>query len=193
MDRTKDRRNPLTCAAVLVALTALVALNPGCAWFNQMAAKSAGWTKFVSTDGGFSVQVPTEPNAQTRTVPTDVGHLAMKIYVSEDPAGASAYAVVYTDYPRALMAKATPQQILDGSADEAKANPNQEVKEFRESWMGNVPGRSMEIHDKRGFVTHSRVYLAGSRLYSVAATVPADRPNSGHVDMFLDSFQILDR
>jgi hypothetical protein len=152
----------------------------------------AGWKEHVSKEGGFAVALPPGTlHSETQSVKVPgVGDLVIQIMGVERAGDKASFAVLYNDYPQAVM-NGGPDAILNGAKTEMMALlPNAKVSsESKISLEGNtcreftvaVPGRGDG---------HARIFLVKNRMYRllIGGPKPVDAKD---VKAFFDSFRLL--
>src|SRR6266487_1741324 len=147
-------------------------------------ASSDGWTTFTSEADGFSVDMPVNPQASTRTADSPLGELTFYFFQLTD--GNAQYAVAYTDYPvpaEELNAEQVLSDAIQGGVQGAEVQNMQTVEV-----QGNT-GIEGEINAQG--VTHIwyRAILVENRLYQLIVSSPeADKDQfTNEARRFIDS------
>lgn len=146
-----------------------------------------GWREFSLPAGRFSVLMPGTPKTTRRTIRTEIGDVAATRYTTTDAANVT-YDVLLNDYPKAGIARANTQKLLDSVRDGLVYQTQGRLVSEKPITLANFPGRDQEIAGANG--THYRVRLvwAGTRLYQIMAVTPGTpRPDA---NLFFDSFRI---
>jgi tRNA A-37 threonylcarbamoyl transferase component Bud32 len=153
----------------------------------------AGFARFVSSEGRFSVVMPANPTRGTQQVNTLAGPVTVIAYQGLQASRRASYNVAYNDYPPGALIGVDPQSFLHSvltSQEQSVAayNIGDEV-DFNNH---GVPGRQTSyLFDKNGvtYVNLSQVYLDGDRLYQVILTyVSGNSPADSEVKAFFGSF-----
>ena len=155
---------------------------------NRPGATERDWVSFPSSNGGFSVLMPTHPNEEERILQAKTGQLKMTGYsVSERTStGTFAYSVTFSDYP---IHPEDGAEFLN-LAGAQMANAIGKVRGQRTITLQNFPGREFEIEQEGGKnLVAVRVYFRGSRLYQTLAFVPVSVGFSSNTWRFQDSFR----
>jgi hypothetical protein len=148
----------------------------------------AGWRKFESKRGTFSVMFPDVPIETTKKLRTEIGNVASTRFTVV--AGTSVtYDVMYNDYPKAGIAKVNPQLLLDAARDGLLNQTKGRLVSDKHIVLGAVPGRDQEILGADGTRYWARLVLAGNRMYQLMAI--ARPPATADTQTFFDSFQLL--
>lgn len=146
-----------------------------------------GWREFALPAGRFSVLMPGTPKTTRRTIRTEIGDVAATRYTTTDAANVT-YDVLLNDYPKAGIARASTQKLLDSVRDGLVYQTKGRLVSDKPITLANFPGRDQEIVGANG--THYRIRLvwAGARLYQIMAVTPGEpRPDAS---IFFDSFKI---
>ena len=146
-----------------------------------------GWKEFQIPAGRFKVLMPGVPKTSRRTIRTDIGNVASTRYTVTDAANVT-YDVLFNDYPKAGVAKANPQKLLDSARDGLMYQTKGRMTSDRRITLANFPGRDLEILGSDGTHFRARLVWAETRLYQVMAVTPGQpRPDA---NVFFDSFHI---
>lgn len=165
-------------------LVLFLVLLPGCQKFS--------WREFTSAEGGFSVLMPGEAQAKTRTADTQAGPITTHLFLyAGDQA---AYMVGYTDYPEAVKQKLEIQKAYDDARDADLASSGSTlISETPIMLMNTYPGREEQTLLKQGDGKHairSRMFLVNGRLYQTLVVAPRDELFSPDAVKFMDSFKL---
>lgn len=157
-----------------------------------LLGQAAGWSTFTATDGKVSVAAPcvltidtTPPPEQKPGDPKTTTYL----YSCSTAAKDEFYFIAWVDYEAGFK--------LD-VAGELKANRDNTLKAIAGATLltstnSNYQGRpSLDFtgNIQGKFLVSSRVLIAGSRPYQVAAMTPIDKDRSESIRRFLDSLSI---
>jgi hypothetical protein len=146
---------------------------------------SAAMIQFVNKEGEFSVKLPSEPKASTQEVDTAVGKVTMHMFTVETNSGATAFMVIYSDYPSAL----DPATAVDGAITGEVGSFKGKIVADKKVTLNGWPGRTVTI-EGADVNCLSSAYMAGNRLYQVMfATSKGEAIPSDGTD-FIASFQI---
>jgi hypothetical protein len=110
----------------------------------------------------------------------------MHTYMKED--AGMAYGAIYSDYPE-YMKDADPEAMLDGGRDGAVAKLKGTLVAESPVTLGDYPGRDMTVSAGQ-LSFRSRMYIVGTRSYSVIITGPTNRIDDPVVEEVLDSFRL---
>ena len=186
--------------ALVIALLALFALisrptteqiqGTGVAQVTASAKQAtAGWQGYKSTQGIYSVLMPSTPTETKRTANTPVGPLDMYIsYWSDDT---TAYVVMFSDYTKSVIKNEKPDQMQDNMRDAAVSSVQGKLLNEYIISLGVYPGREFRIETPDGAHTAiMRGYLVGNRAYSIGVTTTKEKSYNKSVTEFLDSFKL---
>jgi hypothetical protein len=155
-----------------------------------VAGDTSVWQAFVSSEGGFSVMMPTEPTPMTQKVPSKIGDLTQHMFQAKSPSGA-VYAVGYVDYPKEVTEGADPQELLENAFLDGTENEPSLIAE--NITVQGHPGILVERNQgEQARVWHKGV-LVKSRLYQIIAVAPLADKDAAEPDVrrFQDSFQVM--
>ncbi len=145
--------------------------------------QSDAWAEFAPEGEEFSVLMPGKPKAETETREGVTGTL----YVQQHKQTNSAYIAGYFDYPQGseyrLLEQATASYLV-GEHDQLDVQAIE---------LDGYPGRQVTHKIFGGPTIQARIYLVGSRLYTVTATTAAGEIQPEEVAEFLDSFDLTDK
>jgi hypothetical protein len=149
------------------------------------------WTEYTSLEGGFLVSFPGAPTELARTLSTEgAGDIEAHICIVKHEH--SAYGIMYADYPESYIEQLETEHLFDIGLEGAVAGSNATLLSESTISLDGHPGREVKAKlSEGGLVVRTRMYLVGNRLYQVIATVPEDQVLSSNVDVFLNSFALL--
>ncbi|MDD5291787.1 MAG: hypothetical protein PHY46_01200 [Candidatus Omnitrophica bacterium] len=167
-----------------LVLWAVVILISGC---NIM-----GWKQYASVEGGFSVQLPGEPEGQKIILDTQVGRTYLNMYTLNRKDDNFIYAVGYVDYPDELFNLKSVDQILNDGRDGAARNVQGVLTKESNISIEGYPGREFTIEVGNGeAVVKGKLFLVGQRVYQLMVTTDKKWSDSYNIKRFLDSFQLI--
>jgi hypothetical protein len=147
-------------------------------------------SSFTSAEGGFRVQLsPTKP------IPPDARNgnqqqgqqVQFKWFILNQ----AQYEISYWDLENDLETSGNTQPVFDRLRDSAIARATAQLEVDKELSLSGHPGRELRFRDDGG-LTIQRFYVAGKRLYLVAAFVPRKLDCAlEHVVQTLDSFELI--
>jgi len=153
-------------------------------------AKST-WKKFSSSEGKFSVLMPSEPTTEARKADSALGKLTIHLFNAESALGI--FFVSYTDYPDGPDYAAQRENVLDGVqkgiAESLGVAPFAEA----EIEMGGSPGREIKFRVKSGNLNSVIIYritLVDNRLYQIASGTLSGNSNAAEIEKFFSSFAL---
>jgi hypothetical protein len=181
MAGTHETQGGVGRLAALLLVLALCLLS-GC--------RSSEWKELRSHEGGFRVELPGEPALAKQKASTTSGTIELVTYTLHRANG-TAYIVAYNDYPDDLVAKSTPDAILDRVVGGAFGERGK-LRSSGPIELDSHKGRLVEGNVQGGLDYRSRFYLVRSRLYQVsvvseAAAKPEDEKR------FFESFALLQK
>ncbi len=146
---------------------------------------------FVSKEGGFRIGFPFPPEEKAQQVPSPIGPIATHFF--QVAKGDVDYVVSYSDYP-SQIAQSDPDQVLDGAANGALGGfQGSKLLKKQDRKIGQVPGKEFEFSytDRGGAdgLGRTRLYLSGTRMYSVSIAGPKAAVASSS-DGFFRSFAL---
>jgi hypothetical protein len=158
--------------------------------------KVAGWTKYESVEGRYSVRMPGTPKERTRQAETADGKLDMHIAVLVTGKNA-AYLVMHSESP-VLIFESQIENLYDGGRDGAVATSGggKLVSDKNIKFL-DVPAREILIEvpaDKfpGGRLIAVRYILRGTRFYQVMIVCPKTDFKQDEVAAYFDSLQVTD-
>ena len=159
-------------------------------------ANPDSWKRFVSLEGGFTVDFPGSPKVSEETISSP----GLKYVVHKTQLTTWAeYGVIYSDYPKSFVDQTTADVILDQGAKGAVAEMNSQLLSIKPTKLSGYPGRFMKERMPNGTIMQLKLVLVRQRLFQVAITTPReDGADSATVNFynsiaqkFLDSFEII--
>jgi hypothetical protein len=146
-----------------------------------------GWREFAIPAGKFSVLMPGTPKTTRQKIRTEIGDVAATRYTTIDAANVT-YDVLLNDYPKAGVARANPQKLLDSVRDGLVYQTKGRLVSEKRITLANLPGRDEEIAGANGIHYRVRLVWAGTRLYQIMTVTPGKpRPDA---NIFFDSFKL---
>lgn len=169
---------------------------------NNADKNPSNWQEYKSTEGNYSVKVPTKIQEKTEDISLNGSDktLQQKIAISEFQN--SAYAVGYLDYPSEYseqianiekqkgLVDSTLSEAIDGTITDMGGNPDSVKKESIA--INNVPCEKFESavqFEGKDTEIQGIICLDGNRLYEVIAAGPATELDQ-NAEQFLNSFKI---
>lgn len=142
--------------------------------------------RFTSTEGGFSLVLPAEPEAIRRQEKAGDVTLDVVIYdvaVSDT----EAYQVSFVDYPESIGGL-DPPKVLDGAIVGAVQRVNGALESRSDATLDGLPAMDGEI--TAALPIFVRVALSGRRLFTLQQVGPAERTPA--YDRLLETFRLED-
>lgn len=139
---------------------------------------------YYAPDGSFSIALPDPPTVSVNGT--------THRFWTQDPN--FTFEVTYTDYPPGVRDEAE-STLLDHAVNASL--PAGGVMIFaRDITLSDQPGRAFRFRDSDNLsiaaVVEGRVFLVGPRLYKVTITHSGPSAPASDIDVFLDSFRLLD-
>ncbi|MGA7730830.1 MAG: hypothetical protein WCD37_06115 [Chloroflexia bacterium] len=153
---------------------------------------SDGWITFTSEAGGFSVDMPGEPQETSQTNDSALGKITFHFFQVTD--GGMQYAAAYNDYPVEMdQADLDTEQLLKEAIEGAAQG--KEVVNTRSIEVQGHPGIEGEINVSAEAHVWYRSILVKSRLYQLIVSAPEADMAEGEANArrFIDSFKLLDQ
>ena len=141
----------------------------------SMVALTDGWTKFVSKEGKFSVDMPSKPDLKMREFPVPPAGitLAMSEYTAKmDGKDNESYSVNYVNLPRSWLL-ASSKKILFGAMYlkfETQLGSDVISKKLVKHW-DRFPALDF-VAKQNGKKVKGRLVLSGNRLYQISKSGP---------------------
>lgn len=157
----------------------------------------AGWVAFTAPDGSFSVRLPSEPEVQSQTAPTEAGDVEITIAMVESDD--HAWVVSHNGFPEAVAEviasgdDATIQSILDGGRDGAVSNIGGTLQDEERITVDGFPGREFTFKASasgQAITGTARVILANGRMVQLLNLTTDAGADPAIVQAFFDSFQL---
>ncbi|HET9526620.1 MAG TPA: hypothetical protein VFO99_10660 [Pyrinomonadaceae bacterium] len=145
----------------------------------------AGWVRFDSQLGRFSVLMPEMPTDKTETTPSEHGPYTTHLFVVRDTQ--NVYLIGWVDYDPSFNFN---------KQSELAANRDNFVKGIKATLISTRPLRidgyeALEFVAEKGDRTFkSRVYMVGRRPYQIVIGYPKDQEDPLTTNRFFNSFKI---
>lgn len=155
----------------------------------------SAWRAFSPPDKSFTARFPGQPENQASTFELNSNRVPYTVYTVKT--GAGMYVVTFADFPTPLDAPEDIKQNLDAGRNLALKNIGGTLVSEKDLTLSRHPGREMAITRARARV-RERIFLAGRRMYQVAAVLPDIENAAANVKdlqetsaaYFLNSFQL---
>lgn len=146
------------------------------------------WTKYISSDGGYSVLMPSAPTLKTINN-LQPGNLSYSSSMS-CPTRLLAFTVLAYDYPHDFLATYN-ERILDILLKESSELPGKKLISKQRVQHHQYPGLEWIISAEEGkAVVAQRAYLVGERVYVMLCVMPNRGFCSRHAAAFFNSFKV---
>jgi len=152
------------------------------------AAGQAGQAQLVQFQGsnGFTVLMPPNPQTDNRTQETPGGPVQVHIAQAQDASGK--YMSSLSEFPKGSLDKVKSKDLLDSLQQATIQSMGGTLVNSKDVQAGDLPGREFTATDPQGSEVTARVFVGGSRVYTLAGTYPrGEVPQS--IQQFLGSFQ----
>jgi len=147
----------------------------------------AGWVKFNSELGRFSVLMPETPTDKTETTPSEHGPYTTHLFIVRDKVKDNVYLIGWVDYDPSF--NFNKQSELD-------ANRDNFVKGIQATLLSTRP-LTIDGYQALEFVAEtsdrifkSRVYMVGRRPYQIVIGYPKGQEDLLTINRFFNSFKI---
>ena len=148
------------------------------------------WHRVTSVEGGFSVEMPSEPKRETQDNKTVAGIVQTTKYSLRLDDGNTWFNANFFDVPPNAPA-ATPEQRLDAIRDQLSA-VGYVLKSEKKISLANHPGRDWS-HETKDRHVHTRLYMVGTRFHRLTVyTNNKSTSSQADIDRFLDSLTLTD-
>jgi hypothetical protein len=142
------------------------------------------WVLVTPAGGGYTVEMPFEPKAQTQTMDTLAGRIPMNIWIYEVSDGG--YATMWSDYPRGTIVD--PHQSLIGARDGAVANVKGTLLDDSSIGREGLPGRAFSA-SSAGATMRAEIFLRGDRIIQLIV-VSKEGASGFDYERFFASFKL---
>jgi hypothetical protein len=145
----------------------------------------AGWLRFTSELGRFTVLMPETPTPKTETTPSEHGPYTTHLFISKDKE--NLYLIGWVDYDPSFNFN---------KQSELAANRDNFVKGLKATLVSTRPLRidgyqAIEfIAETTERVFKSRVYMVGRRPYQIVIGYPKDQEDTLTTNRFFNSFKV---
>lgn len=154
----------------------------------SLGAAETAWQTVVSDEGGFTVEMPGQP--EERKPPAGPAGANLVEYIVANEASQATYIVASTSLPERAP-QWTPNQRLDAMRDASLAAVSGKLREDgqRNLELGDHPGRELRFTGA-GYDFELRLYVVDQRLIQLGAVRPEREPRSADVDRFFASVKL---
>jgi len=174
----------------LVGIMAMMALTMG-------FVKPEDW--FLLKSEAFQIEFPKEPGAQTKMIDSDIGPLAMKIFMYDASKTGTddnlIYGLIHTEYPDSIMSSDKTSQLpvfFRNAIEGTLKNVAGKLLSETTIELQGFPGREIKIDFGNGMaIMKIRYYLVKNKLYMIQTITETGKFSNKSVDRFLDSFKLV--
>jgi hypothetical protein len=147
----------------------------------------AGWVKFTSELGRFSVLMPEIPEDKVETTPSEHGPYTTHLFVVRDKVKENVFLIGFVDYDPSFNFN---------RQSELAANRDNFVKGIKATLISTRP-LQIDGYQALEFVAEtaertfkSRVYMVGRRPYQIVIGYPKDQEDTLTINRFFNSFKV---
>jgi hypothetical protein len=165
----------------------------------QGYSQSSDWHAIESSDNGFRIHFPQEPEVNPRIVNTGIGELTLDVYMYEVNDQSKddnlVYSVICTEYPASIFQNATEETLkvfFRNSVDGAVNNVHGALlSELIIQYDGHL-GREIKIDFREGLaIITMRMYLIGNKMYMIQTITETNKDFNTSISRFMDSFRLI--
>ncbi|HET6977313.1 MAG TPA: hypothetical protein VFI24_13375 [Pyrinomonadaceae bacterium] len=148
------------------------------------AMDSAGWVKFTSDEGNFSVLVPSAPEEKSETTDSSHGPYTTHLFIVR---GQTIYLIGWVDYDPSFNFNRVAE--LEANRDNFVKGLNAKLLSTRPTTIDGYSALEFtaETVDK---IFKSRVYMVGRRPYQIVIGSPKGEDDAANVSRFFRSFKV---
>ncbi len=142
---------------------------------SSMVALTIGWTKFVSKDGKFSVDMPSKPDFHLREFPVPPAGITLTLseYTAKvDGKENESYSVNYVTLPRSWLLASSKRILFGGLYLKYETQLGSDVLSKREAKHWNRFPAVDFVAKQNGQRIQGRLILAGNRLFQISKSTP---------------------
>lgn len=152
------------------------------------AAGQAANAQLVPFQGanGFTVLMPPNPQVDQRTQDTPGGPVQVHIAQAQDTTGK--YLSSLSEFPKGSLDKVKSKDLLDSLQQSTVQSIGGTLVKSQDLQVAGLSGREFTATDSQGSEVTARVFVGGSRVYTLAGTYPQGQM-PGSIQQFLGSFQ----
>ena len=180
--------NPFRClAGALLASACLVSISNS--QEKEKEKDKTTWESHSHKIGKFKINLPPgKPNEQIIDIP--VGDEKIKLFIFGVESETQSFLVGYCDYPKEIVEKGDPEDLLDGVMKGMLEGMKGKEKSTEKIKIEGFSARelSFTIPDAKA-TGKARAFLVKNRLYQIIAFEAKEKPEK--VDDFLKSFSLL--
>ncbi len=155
--------------------------------------KQVEWQLFTSTEGNFTIQLPTEPQIvdQKIEIPKTDLLIRYQTYLSE-PHENVVYVVSVWTYPPEIDMSRPEVNLQDGFGGMLAALPDAEVKSMRQFEVEGADALEFLVKSDT-ILFQGQLILSGNTLYQVFAVYQEQEADRVQYQKFIDSFHFLQK
>ena len=147
----------------------------------------AGWVRFTSELGRFSVLMPEIPQGKTETTPSEHGPYTTHLFVVRDKVKDNVYLIGWVDYDPSFNFNR--QSELEMNRDNFVKGVNARLVETRSTKIDGYQAIEFTAENANR-IFRSRVYMVGRRPYQLVIGSPKGVDDSQNIDRFFSSFKV---
>ena len=154
---------------------------------NAVDPNDAGWVRFTSELGRFSVLMPEMPEDKVETTPSEHGPYTTHLFVVRDKVKENVFLIGFVDYDPSFNFN---------RQSELAANRDNFVKGIKATLISTRP-LQIDGYQALEFVAEtaertfkSRVYMVGRRPYQIVIGYPKDQEDTLTINRFFNSFKV---
>lgn len=169
-------------ALIIVGLLVLYMTSPG----------EPKWHEYISTEGGFAINMPASVDKQNETVNTALGNMTIYTYIAEIHGGS--FMVSYVDYPGEVMSQMDDRAIMLEAINGAMSTMGCTVNSNWNIDVGNYNGIRYEatgVLDGDNVESKGLYVIKGNRLYQIIILNKELKVSFDMVDKFLGTFRFV--
>ncbi|MGZ5959444.1 MAG: hypothetical protein ACXWLI_13585, partial [Myxococcaceae bacterium] len=136
---------------------------------------------------GYTVLMPPNPQTNDRTQDTPGGQVQVHIAQAQDPAGK--YLSTLSEFPKGSLDRIKSKDLLDSLQQATIQSMGGTLVNAQDVEVAGLPGREFTATDPEGSAVTARVFVGGSRVYTLAGTYRQGQQVPGSIQQFLGSFQ----
>ncbi|MGZ3480821.1 MAG: hypothetical protein ACXU81_10755 [Myxococcaceae bacterium] len=136
---------------------------------------------------GYTVLMPPNPQTNDRTQDTPGGQVQVHIAQAQDPAGK--YLSTLSEFPKGSLDRIKSKDLLDSLQQATIQSMGGTLVNAQDVEVAGLPGREFTATDPEGSEVTARVFVGGSRVYTLAGTYRQGQQVPGSIQQFLGSFQ----
>jgi hypothetical protein len=149
------------------------------------------WQEFVSKEWGFRSVMPPEVTQEQRTLEGPEEHV--EIHSFKASFHDALFVIAIYDYPAESPRIATEEERINRGRDLLLENTEGRLLRDEVVSQNGLSGRELIVHTPlKGVALRSRTFWKQNRMYHLLVTTPGRQVLAKQVDLFLDSFALLE-